>query len=402
MLNADKIRADFDILNPGNGQAPVYLDSACMSLKPRQVAEAMNEYYANYPACAGRSSHKLGDNVTKKIKEARQFVSKFINAKGENEIIFTRNTTEGLNLLAHSLDLKKGDVILISDKEHNSNLAPWLRLRDEIGIEVKIISGNEDGTFNLENFSKMTIGAKLVSIVHTSNLDGVTNPAKEIIKIAHQNGALVCLDAAQSIPHRKIDVQDLDVDFLAFSGHKMMGPTGTGVFYGKQKLLEKLEPFLVGGDTVEFTTYDNYKMLPLPEKFEAGLQNYAGIIGLGAAVKYLSQFNFKDIIEHELKLNTYITEELQKISKIKIIGPADPKLRSSIVNFYVDGVDMHKFAIMLDEMANVEIRSGQHCVHSWFNAKKIYNSARVSLSIYNTTEDTEAFIINLKKIMEII
>ncbi|MFA5778153.1 MAG: cysteine desulfurase [Candidatus Paceibacterota bacterium] len=401
MLNTDKIRADFNILKQKDEVVPIYLDSACMSLKPNQVVEAMNDYYLNYSACAGRSSHKLGDKVTKKVKEARGLVAKFINAK-EDEIIFTRNTTEGINLLANSLNLQKGDIVLISDKEHNSNLVPWLFFRDKIGIIVKIIPSNEDGSFNLDNFSQLITDAKLVSIVHTSNLDGVTNPAKEIVEIAHKNGVLVCLDSAQSIPHRKIDVQDLDADFLVFSGHKMLGPTGTGVFYGKTKLLEKLKPFLVGGDTVLSSTYDSYEMLPVPEKFEAGLQDYAGIIGLGEAVKYLSQFDFKDIAEHELKLNTYITEELKKIPQIKIIGPADPVQRSGIVNFYIDSTDMHKFAIMLDEMANISIRSGQHCVHSWFNNKKIYNSARISLYLYNTMEEAEIFITNLNKIFKIL
>jgi len=401
MLDIEKIRADFNILSKKNGVIPIYLDSACMSLKPNQVVEAMNDYYFNFPAC-DRSLHKLGGTVTKKVKEARELVAKFINAKNESEIIFTRNTTEGINLLAHSFGFKKGDVVLISDKEHNSNLVPWLLLRDKIGIVVKIIPSNEDNTFNLDNFSKLVSGAKLVSVVHTSNLDGVTNPAKEIIEIAHKNNALVFLDAAQSIPHKKIDVQDLDVDFLAFSGHKMLGPTGTGVFYGKQELLERLEPFMVGGETVEFSTYDSFKMLPLPERFEAGLQNYAGIIGLGEAVKYLSQFDFKDIKEHELKLNTYITEELQKIPGIKIIGPKNPADRSGIINFYIDGTDMHKFVIMLDEMANVEIRSGRHCVHSWFEDRKIFNSARVTLYLYNTMEEIESFITNLNKIMKIL
>jgi cysteine desulfurase/selenocysteine lyase len=189
---------------------------------------------------------------------------------------------------------------------------------------------------------------------------------------------------------------------MAFSGHKMLGPTGTGVFYGKEKLLEKLSPFLVGGDTVEYTTYDDYKMLPSPEKFEAGLQDYAGITGLGEAVKYLSKIDFDDIKEHELKLNKYITEELSKFPQIKIIGPKDPSQRSGIINFYIDGVDMHKFALMLDNMANICIRSGQHCVHSWFDNRKIKNSARVSLYIYNTMEEAEIFINNLIKIIKII
>ena len=242
---------------------------------------------------------------------------------------------------------------------------------------------------------------KLVSVVHTSNLDGVTNPVKEIIEIAHKNGALVSLDCAQSIAHRKIDVQDLDVDFLAFSGHKMCGPTGTGVFYGKKELLEKLLPFLVGGDTVEYTTYTDYKMLPIPEKFEAGLQDYAGIIGLGEAVKYLSDLGFAEIEKHEFELNKYITEEISKFPQIKIVGPKDPALRSGVINFYVEDTDMHKFALMLDNMANICIRSGQHCVHSWFQNKKIKNSARVSVYFYNTMEEAEAFIENLAKIIKI-
>ncbi|MBI2627478.1 aminotransferase class V-fold PLP-dependent enzyme [Candidatus Nomurabacteria bacterium] len=402
MLDTDKIRADFSILKKKNGATPIYFDSACMSLKPDKVVETMNDYYFNYPACAGRSSHKMGDKVTKKIKETRQLIAKFINANSENEIIFTRNTTEGINLLANSFGFKKGEVVLISNKEHNSNLVPWLLLRDKIGIIVKIIPTNEDGTFNLNSLPSLIKGAKLLSIVHTSNLDGVTNPAKEIIKIAHQNNVLVFLDAAQSIPHQKINVQDLEVDFLAFSGHKMLGPTGTGVFYGKYQLLEKLEPFMVGGDTVLSSTYENYKFLPAPEKFEAGLQNYAGIIGLGEAVRYLSQFDFNDIREQELKLNSYITAELQKIPQIKIIGPQDAQDRSGIIDFYIDDTDMNKFAIMLDEMANISIRSGQHCVHSWFNGKKIFNSARVSLYFYNTMEEAETFIANLKKIIKIL
>ena len=401
MLNTDKIRADFTIFNQEKGTTPIYFDSACMSLKPQQVVEAMNDYYLNYPACAGRSSHKLGDKVSKKVKETRQLVAQFINATNENEIIFTRNTTEGINLLANSLGLVKEDIVLISDKEHNSNLIPWLVLRDKIGIVVKIIPSNEDGSFNLQNLSKLITGAKLISLVHASNLDGYTNPAKEIIAIAHQNNALVFLDAAQSIPHKKIDVRDLDVDFLAFSGHKMLGPTGTGVFYGKSELLDKLNPFMVGGDTVLSSTYEDYKFLPVPEKFEAGLQDYAGIIGLGEAIRYLNQFNFNDIKEHELKLNAYITAELQKIPQIKIIGPKDPKDRSGIIDFYIEKTDMHKFAIMFDEMANISIRSGQHCVNSWFASKKIFNSARISLYLYNTMEEAETFVENLKKIIKI-
>lgn len=402
MLNTDKIRADFSILQGEKGKTPIYFDSACMSLKPKQVIEAMDNYYKESSACAGRSSHKLGNIATKKVKEARELVAKFINAKDSNEIIFTRNTTEGINLFANSIGLKKDDIVLVTDKEHNSNLVPWLLLRDRVGVIVRIIPSREDGSFDLERFSSMVMEAKIVSIVHTSNLDGATNPVKEIIKIAHKSNAIIFLDAAQSIAHRQIDVKDLDVDFMAFSGHKMLGPTGTGVLYGKYKLLENLSPFIVGGETVLYSTYTDYKLLPAPEKFEAGLQDYAGIIGLGEAVKYLGQFNFKDIKEHELKLNTYITEELKKIEKIKIIGPDKAEDRSGIINFYIEGVDMHKFAIMLDEMAGIAIRSGHHCVHAWFDNKKILNSARVSLYIYNTMEEAETFITNINKIIKIL
>lgn len=402
MLDINKIRTDFDILDDRNSKKPIYFDNACMSLKPKQVIKAITEYYTDYPACAGRSSHHMGDMVTKKVKETRKLVEEFINASNENEIIFTRNTTEGINLFANSFGFSSGDVVLISDKEHNSNLIPWLVLRDKIGIVVKVLHSKEDGIFDLEQFEREVKGVKLVSLGHTSNLDGVTIPAKEIIKIAHDSGALVFLDCAQSIPHKKVDVKDLDVDFLAFSGHKMYGPTGTGVLYGKLKLLEKLNPLITGGETVSNSTYESYEFLPVPEKFEAGLGDYAGIIGLGEAIKYLNNLDFKDIESHEFELNSYITKEIEKLPKIKIIGPKDAKERSGIINFYIDGMDMHQMAVMLDEMSSIAVRSGRHCVHAWFNEKNILNSVRVSLAFYNTKEEAEIFINSLNKIIKII
>jgi len=402
MFNLETIRQDFPSINKKiNGKEVIYFDSACMTLKPRQVIEAMDTYYNQHPACAGRSVHKFGEAVTKKIKESRKNIASFINAN-EKEIVFTRNATEGLNLLANSLDLCSGDVILTTDKEHNSNLVPWQLLVKRKGIKHKIFRSNSDGTFNLDNFREAVRGVKIVSMVHTSNLDGVTIPAKEIIKIANEQGALVILDAAQSVAHTKIDVRDLNVDFLVFSGHKMLGPTGTGVLYGRYELLEKLAPFMVGGSTVEYTTYDDYRLLPAPEKFEAGLQDYAGIIGLDAAVKYLDNIGFENINEQEKKLNKYATDEITKIPNIKIIGPADSGLRSSIISFYIEGLDMHKIALMLDNSVNVMVRSGRHCVHSWFDDKDIYNSARVSFYFYNTIEEVNIFIDALKKITAIL
>lgn len=400
MFNVNDIRKDFPFFKENN--SIVYFDNACMSLRPNCVIEAMNDYYIKYNACAGRSAHKLADKVSKKIKESRKIIAKFINTNSENEIIFTRNTTEGINLLANSFIFKEGDVVLISDKEHNSNLLPWLYLRDRIGIKVNIFSTKDYADFDLEEFEKIVKGVTLVCFAYTSNLDGDSMPAKDIIKIAHKNNALVFLDCAQSISHRKIDVKDLDVDFLAFSGHKILGPTGTGIFYGKYKLLENLKPFIVGGNTVEYSTYTDYKFLPIPEKFEAGLLDYAGIIGLGEAIKYMSKLSFKDIASYELMLNTYITEELLKFPQIKIIGPVDPKKRGSIINFYIENKDMHQIAIMLDNMANIAIRSGQHCVHSYFNSRGIKNGARISLSFYNTKKEAEKLVENLKQIMKII
>ncbi|MFH0955708.1 MAG: aminotransferase class V-fold PLP-dependent enzyme [Candidatus Falkowbacteria bacterium] len=404
MMNLEKIRQDFSLFQKSiNGKPPVYFDNACMSLKPLSVIKAINEYYYEYPSCGGRSAHKLAETVTKKVEAARKTMAEFIGAKNPKEIIFTRNTTEGINLVAHTLSLKSGDIILGTDKEHNSNLIPWQILAKKIGMIRKVVPSKPDNTFDLKNFeSMMSDKVKLVAMVHTSNLDGVSNPAKEIIKIAHKFGALVLLDAAQSAPHKKIDVADLDVDFLAFSGHKILGPTGTGVLYGKKHLLENLEPFITGGETVEYSTYSDYKLLPSPEKFEAGLQDYAGIIGLGEAAKYLKTIGYENIAEHEYKLNKYISEEILKIPKLKIIGPADPRLRSGIVSFYIEGIESHQIAILLDETANVMIRSGQHCVHSWFDARNIKTSARASLYFYNTMAEAEIFVTSLNKIMKIL
>jgi cysteine desulfurase/selenocysteine lyase len=403
-MNITKIRQDFPLLQRGLKSKPViYFDNACQTMRPLSVIEAVNQYYREYPACAGRSVHKLGELVTKKCDETRKLVANFIGAKKKEEIIFTRNTTEGINLVAHSLGLKAGDIVVTTDKEHNSNLIPWQRLAQKNGIIHKIVPSKKDNTFDLEAFAEiMNDKVKLVSMVYTSNLDGVTIPAQEIIKVAHSHGSKILLDAAQAIPHQTINVRKLDVDFLAFSGHKMLGPSGTGVLYGKYKLLEELEPFLVGGDTVEYSTYKDHKFLPLPEKFEAGLQNYAGIIGLGAAVEYLNKVRLENIAKQEKKLNQFVSEEIEKLSHVTIIGPGDPTLRGGIVSFYIEGVDPHQIALILDESANIMIRSGQHCVHSWFNAHNIQGSARASFYFYNTLEEAETFITNLQKTIKLL
>jgi len=409
-MDVDKIRADIPALQQKfNGKPVIYFDNACMSLRPRQVMEAMDEYYYKYPGCAGRSIHKFGEMVTEKYEQSREAVAKFINAKDSREIVFTRNTTEGINLVANSFDFNPGDVVITSDREHNSNLLPWQILSKKKKITHSIIYSTPEMLFDLEEFKRRVEEfkgkLKLVSVVHTSNLDGYTLPVEKIIKVAHDAGALVMLDGAQSVPHREADVRKLDVDFLAFSGHKMLGPSGIGVLYGKYELLERLQPFLVGGDTVKDTTYDSCVFLNPPEKFEAGLQNYAGAIGLAAAIKYLKEKagSLNEIEKHEIELNKIITDGIKDIKGLSMIGPNEngrypPQLRGGILSFNIKGMFPHDIAIMLDDSANIMIRSGAHCVHSWFNNNLIKGSARASLYLYNTKEEAAVFVERLKEI----
>jgi cysteine desulfurase/selenocysteine lyase len=399
-MTLNELRNDFPILK---NKTVVYLDTACQSLRPRQVTEALVDYYENYPACSGRSMHKLAAKVTQKCDDARVQLAKFLGAGKKEEVVFTRNTTEGINLVANSLDLQPGDVVLITGKEHNSNLIPWQMLVKERGILLKVLPPKEDGTFDLSAYEQaLKTPVKLVSFGLSSNLDGVLLPAETIIKLAHKAGALVMFDAAQTAPHHKLDVRRMDVDFLALSGHKMLGPSGSGLLYGKLKLLEQMSPFLVGGDTVATSTYDTCEFLPVPEKFEAGLQDYAGIIGLGEASRYLQAVGFDVLHKQELLLNQAIDSGIRSLPGLHIIGPADPALRCGITTFYIDGIDSHRIALMLDQMANVCVRSGQHCVHSWFNAHNIKGSVRASTYFYNNLEDVEVFVENLKKIRKVL
>lgn len=403
-FNPDKLRKDFPILK----SKLAYFDNACMALKPKQVIDKINEYYLEYPSCHGRSPHRLSARLNKEMDKTREIVRKFIGAKKVEEIIFTRNTTESINLIANSFNLNKGDVVIISSKEHNSNLVPWLKLVKEKGIKLEIVKSTVDNLFDIDSFidllAKYKKKIKLVSLVHTSNLDGVTLPVIEIIKMAHIAGSKVLLDGAQTIPHKEVNVSKLDVDFYAFSGHKMMGPSGIGVLYGKKKLLEELDQFLVGGETVQDSTYSSYVKEDLPMRFEAGLQHYAGIVGLGAACQYLSKIGLKKIADHETELNKIIQEGLSDdidSGKIKLIGPENPKLRGGIFNFVIPKMDPHEVAIMLDSHG-FAVRSGAHCCHSWFNNHKLEGSVRASLYAYNTEEEAKKFVKVVKKVLELV
>ncbi len=406
-MEIEEIRQDFPVLRDSTRFIGkwAYFDSACMSLKPRQVIEAINNYYTQMSACSGRSNHRLAGEVAVAVDETREKVRKLIGAERKEEIIFTRNTTEGINLVANTLDLKKGETVIISGKEHNSNLVPWLRLVKNRGIKLKIVPvSDKENTLDLSTYQSYLTqpGVKLVSVGQTSNLDGVTNPIKEMAEGAHRIGAKFMVDGAQSVPHREVKANQIGIDFLAFSGHKMMGPTGTGVLYGKYEYLDKMDSFLVGGDTVSQTSYTDYQTLPLPEKYEAGLQDYAGIIGLGAAVDYLNRIGYQKIREQELKLNQIITEGLSQLDRIQLIGPKESDLRGGIVSFTVEGADAHQVALMLDQTAGIMVRSGQHCVHSWFTDRGIKGSVRASLYVYNTVEEAEYFVDKLTTILKVV
>ena len=401
-LNISEIRKNFPLLKSAN--PPVYFDSACQSLRPEKVINAIKEYYEEYPACGERSLHRLGDKVTKKVDEARLEIARFIGVK-ENEIIFTKNTTESINLIAHSLPFEDGDSVLISDKEHNSNFLPWIILEKEKKIKL-IILETENGLINLnllaDTLKKNKI--KLVSLALTSNLDGETIEIKAISKIVKENGALLLLDAAQSMLHRKINAKELKVDFLAFSGHKMLGPSGTGVLY-VNNLPEnhyQLSPFIVDGGTILDLDGKKPIFLEGPEQFEAGLQNYAGIIGLGEAVKFLKSLGLENIETYENKLSKIFYQKLAEDKDLTVINPTIPNESRSLVSFFIKNKDSHRLCLLLDEGFNIAARSGFFCDHFYFHKKNIPGALRFSFAFYNTEEEINFTVDSLKKIKEIL
>ncbi|HIH70066.1 aminotransferase class V-fold PLP-dependent enzyme [Methermicoccus shengliensis] len=404
-MNVKKIRGDFPALGTQkNGMPLVYLDNACMSLKSRCVIDAVLRYYEEYSACAGRSVHSLSRRVSDEVEGAREKIASFFGCHDSREFVFTKNTTEGINLVAYSLGLKRGDVVLTTDKEHNSNLVPWQMLARRAGIVHRVVPSRADNTFDIEAFKRMMEeGVSLVSMVHTSNLDGVSIPAREVIEIAHDHGALVLLDGAQSAPHMPLDLERLDVDFFACSVHKMTGPTGVGCLYGKYELLKRMHPFITGGDTVSTSTYTSATFLEPPHKFEGGLQHYAGIIGAGAAVDYLKEVGMRNIEAHERALNEVLHKGLSNIPGCTIIGPENPALRGGITSFVLElsHGDAHDVALVLDETKNIAIRSGAFCVHSWFAARGVPPALRASVYLYNTVDECNRLVDAVRDVVEL-
>lgn len=402
MVDWECIRRDFPALRRRIGGRPVvYLDSACMAMKPRQVIMAMNEYYERFPACAGRSVHRFGDEASNAFAESREKFAAFINATQPEECIWTRNATESLNIVAGSVNLPKGSKIITTSLEHHSGSLPFVERAKRDGMKIEVVEARSDGTFDIEDWKDaIDSNTRLVSIVHASNVTGTIAPMKEIVEIAHDRGALVVSDDAQYAPHHPMDVQTPDVDFSAISVHKMCGPTGMGVLYGKLDLLESMNMCLYGGDTVSDVRYEKGKILPEylppPEKFEAGLQNYAGAIGAAAAADYLQSIGMENIEKHEQDLIARVMKKLLEMDEVRIFGTHDAALRVGLVTFTVDTVgSAHDVAGFLSEEYNIMIRSGRHCAdpfHYQMGVDPKKGTARASFYIYNNHEDVDIFL----------
>ncbi|MGE0268517.1 MAG: aminotransferase class V-fold PLP-dependent enzyme [Candidatus Omnitrophota bacterium] len=401
-FDCNQLRKDFPSLESvSKGKKPVYFDNACVTLRPRQVVEAMNEYYMVHPSCHKRSVHKFGLKTTSAYEQAKKSVQRFINAKSADEIVFTKNATESINLVANGINFLKGEVVLTSSLEHNSNFLPWQMIGRKKETVLRIFGLTEDLKFDQERFvALLKEGAKLVSIVHTSHITGYTFPIEDIIRLSHEHGALVLVDGAQSIAHHSIDVQKLDADFFAFSFHKMLGPSGMGCLYAKKKHLDNLEPLYIGGETVDDVSANSFVLSKVPDRFEAGLQNYAGASGVTAAIEYLTKTGLKEIRAHVSMLNRLMTDTIKSWPKVRIIGPQDPDLRSGIINFYVEGMDSGELSIILDQTENIMTRSGVHCCHAGYKRHRLTPSLRVSLYAYNTEEEVRLFIETLRKIIQ--
>jgi len=396
----NEIRKQFPVLNQEvNGHPLVYLDSAATSQKPIQVLEAVKSYYELDNSNVHRGVHTLGNRATDSYEGAREKIRKFINAKSTKEIIYTRGTTTSLNTVAGAygrMNVKEGDEIVISYMEHHSNLIPWQQLAKEKGAVLKYFDLEQDGTITLETVrNTITDKTKIVAITMASNVLGTINPIKEIAEIAHEAGAVIVVDAAQAAPHMAIDVQDLDVDFLGFSGHKMCGPTGIGVLYGKQALLEDMEPIEFGGEMIDFVDLYDSTWKELPWKFEGGTPNIAGAIGLGAAIDFLTEIGLDKIAEHEHSLVEYAIQEMDKIEGVSIYGPRDPQKRCGLITFNIDGVHPHDLATVLD-MNGIAVRAGHHCAQPLMKWLQCTATARASFYMYNTKEDVDRLVEGLR------
>jgi cysteine desulfurase/selenocysteine lyase len=391
LLNAEKIRQDFPILDSDI----IYLDNAASSLTPEQVLQKIMEFYHNYRANVDRGIHRLSQKASEEYEKNHAKVADFINAKSETEVVFTRNATEAMNLVANGLKWKKGDKIVTSLIEHHSNFIVWLRLKRRYGVDVEIVRPNREGLFDIADFEKSIDNkTKLVALTHVSNVLGVKTPIHEVAEIAHDHNAHLLVDGAQSVPHLKVDVQRIGCDFLAFSGHKMLGPTGVGVLYARRELLDSLEPLSIGGGTIVDVGLDYYTLSDSPSKFEAGTPAIAEAIGLGAAIEYLREIGLEKIEVHEKKLVENLYRGLADIPVVEVYGPKEAEQRTSIVSFNVDSLNPHDVALALDVSADIMVRSGHHCCIPLIKEllKRDEGTVRASIYIYNTESEVEKLV----------
>ena len=393
------IREEFPELNVKvHGKELVYLDNAATTLKPKVVIDAVNKYYTEYNANIHRGVHTLSQKATEAYENVRAKVKEFINAKAEKEIIFTKGTTESINLVANCFGLQKDDEVVISEMEHHSNIVPWQLVVEKVGIKLKVIPISDSGEINLDKFKELlNENTKLVSVVHISNSLGTINSIKDIVKLAHEAGAKVVVDGAQAVAHTKVDVKELDCDFYAFSAHKMFGPTGVGVLYGKQELLDKMSPYQGGGDMIKQVMFEKTTFADLPHKFEAGTPNIAGVIGLGKAIEFIENIGLENIESREKELCDYAVEQLSGIPSVKLIGT--PARRAGIVSFIVKNIHPHDIGTFLDN-EGIAVRTGHHCTQPVMDRYNVEATTRISLSIYNTKEEIDKTVEALKKCVE--
>lgn len=399
MLNVKKIREDFPILSTKvYGHPLIYLDNAATTQKPRCVVEAVREEYYTLNANVHRGVHYLSEQATDLLEQAREKVRRFIGAESVSEIIFTRGTTEGINLVASSFGelLHEGDEIIISSMEHHSNIVPWQLLRDRRGVNFRVIPMDDAGVLNQEAFHDLfNEHTRLVALTQVSNVLGTVNPVKEMIRFAHSQGVPVLLDGAQSVPHFKVDVQDLDCDFLAFSGHKIYGPTGIGVLYGREKWLDKMPPYQAGGEMISSVSFEKTVFERLPYKFEAGTPNYVGSYGLGVALDYVSALGLDEIAAYEKNLTQYAMRRLREIKDMRLFGTAPDK--DAVVSFLVGDIHHLDMGTLLDRLG-IAVRTGHHCAQPVMTRMGIEGTVRASFSFYNTREEIDALCEGIERV----
>lgn len=401
-LDPRVIRKDFPIFDRviRDGKKLVYLDSGATSQKPNSVIDAESDFYRNHNAAAHRGAHQLAEEATEAIEGAREVVAKFLGGSSD-EIVFTKSSTEALNLLAYSIgsaatgnrfQIKAGDEIVVSEMEHHANLIPWQQLAKRTGAVLKWFEVDESGRLDLSNLnSVITDRTKIVALTHQSNVLGTINPLTELVKRAHEVGAIFILDACQSVPHMPVNVQELQVDFLVFSAHKTVGPTGVGVLWGRTELLDELPPFLFGGSMIESVTMTDATWAPAPRKFEAGVPNMAQIVGLGAALNYLNNIGMEKIHQHEVSMTNYTLQKLQEIDQLRIVGPTDMHLRGSAISFTLGEIHPHDLGQYLDS-AGIAVRTGHHCAWPLTRKMGVPATTRASLYLYNDETDIDALV----------